>query len=171
VVLGMLVACAAPLAVLAVWFGLIDTTGFGEGRCAACGVEGYVIAAHIAAAVCLALVVAALSTVRRVAAGKAGLGPVTISTLALLGGFIGVSLLWHDLFAVPAAVALVASFVLYPVAFVWWVWLLITWWAGPPKRLGRSLTSAVALAWTSLLVLLPGTFAFVWLDRVNWIEF
>lgn len=167
----MLVACAAPLAVLAVWFGLIDTTGFGEGRCAACGVEGYVIAAHIAAAVCLALVVAALSTVRRVAAGKAGLGPVTISTLALLGGFIGVSLLWHDLFAVPAAVALVASFVLYPVAFVWWVWLLITWWAGPPKRLGRSLTSAVALAWTSLLVLLPGTFAFVWLDRVNWIEF
>jgi hypothetical protein len=38
----------------------------------------------------------------------------------LVGVVIGVSLAWHTAFAVPAAVSLVASFVLYPVAAVWW---------------------------------------------------
>jgi hypothetical protein len=83
-------------------------------------VERFVIAAHVAAAGCLALVVAALSAVRRLAAGAAGPGATTVYALLLVGVFIGVSLAWHTAFAVPAAVSLVASFVLYPVAAVWW---------------------------------------------------
>jgi hypothetical protein len=175
VVVGLLAACAAPLVVLVVWFGVVDQTGIGEeGRCSSCGVEGYVIAAHVAAAGCLALVVAALSAVRRVAAGSAGPGAATVYALVLVGVFIAVSLAWHKAFAVPATVALLASLVLYPVAVVWWAAAVLGWLRRPPTgpdEVRRSLTSALWLGWTSLLVLLPGTFAWVWLDRVEWLVF
>jgi hypothetical protein len=174
VVLGLLGACAAPLVILAVWFGLVDPTGLGEGRCSSCGVEGYVIAAHVAAAGWLALVVLAFSTVRRVAAGEAGPGAATVCAVAFVAVFTGVSLLWHRAFAVPGTVALIAAFVLSPVAVVWWAAAVLGWWRRPPKQpdeLRRSLTSAMWLAWTCLLVLLPATFAWVWLDRVDWLVF
>lgn len=174
VVLGLLGACAAPLAILAVWFGLVDPTGLGEGRCSSCGVEGYVIAAHVAAAAWLALVVFAFSTVRRVAAGEAGPGAATVGALLLVAVFTGVSLLWHRAFAVPGTVALVAAFVLYPVAVVWCGVAAVSWWCRPPKsphEVHRSLTSALWLTWICLLVLLPATFAWVWADRVDWLVF
>jgi hypothetical protein len=97
-----------------------------------------------------------------------------VYTLALVGVFIGVSLAWDDAFAVPALVALVASFVLYPVAVVWWGAAVLNWWRRPPSstdEVRRSLTSALWLSWTSLLVLLPATFTWVWLDRVDWFVF
>ena len=174
VVLTLLGACAAPLVTLAVWFGLVDPSGIGEGRCSSCGVEGYVIAAHVAAAGWLALVVAAVSTVRRVAAGATGPGTATVWALALVGVFIAVSLLWHRAFAVPATVAAVASLVLYPVAAVWWAAAVLRWWRRPstqPDEVHRSLTGPLWLTWICLLVLLPATFGWVWLDRVDWLVF
>jgi hypothetical protein len=92
----------------------------------------------------------------------------------LVGVFIGVSLGWDAAFAVLATLALVASFVLYPVAVVWWGVDMLRWWRRPPTspdEVRRSLTSALRLSWTSLLVLLPATFAWVWLDRVDWFVF
>jgi len=50
----------------------------------------------------------------------------------------------------------------------------VRWWRRPPTgpdEVRRSLTSALWLSWTSLLVLLPATFAWVWLDRVDWLVF
>src|ERR687895_442942 len=58
-------ACAVPLVALAVWFGLIDRLPFGEGRCSSCGVEGYVIGAHVAAAAWLGAVIACAAAARR----------------------------------------------------------------------------------------------------------
>lgn len=82
-------ACAAPLVALAIWFGVIDSTPFGEARCASCGVEDYVIAAHVAAAACLTALVWFISP-----------GRVTTVALTAAALFVAASLLWHPLFAV-----------------------------------------------------------------------
>ena len=82
-------ACAAPLLALAVWFGLVDSPAFDEGRCSSCGVEGYVIAAHVAAAVWLAAVVAFAAAARRDERdGIRAPGPVTLRALAAVGAFM-----------------------------------------------------------------------------------
>ena len=172
--IALLVACALPLAALAVWFGLVDSPGIGEGRCDSCGVEGYVIAAHVAAAGWLALVVAAASTVRRVATGLAGPGTATLCTLGLVFVFIAVALFWHQIFRVPGTIAVLASLVLYPVAVVWWVYAVLRWWRRPPTQpdaLRGGVTNTLLLSWVCLLVLLPATFGWVWLDRVDWVVF
>src|SRR5215203_2143597 len=63
--LALHMAMGVPLIALGVWFGAIDQLPVGEDRCASCGVEGYVIAAHVVAAVWLGAVVAATAAARR----------------------------------------------------------------------------------------------------------
>jgi hypothetical protein len=162
-------ACAAPLIALALWFGVVDSPGIGEGRC--CGVEGYVIAAHVVAAVWLAVVVAWTAAAR---AAQPAPGPVTIRALAAVGVFTAACLLWPALFRVPGAVALVASLLLLPVASIAWTVQGALLWRRPPRTAAdtkRRATFALAQAWVSLVLLLPAVFAWVWLDRVDWIVF
>jgi len=70
--LALHLAMGVPLIALAVWFGAIDQLPVGEDRCASCGVEGYVIAAHVVAAVWLGAVVAATAAARSLALAPAG---------------------------------------------------------------------------------------------------
>jgi hypothetical protein len=168
-------ASAAPLVALAVWFGLVDSPALDEGRCSSCGVEGYVIAAHVAAAAWLAAVVASTAVVRR--RGREGVpapGPVTVRALAAIGAFTAACLVWHQLFTPPAAVALVVSLVLFPAVAIWWIVEAARLWRRPPPTAfdtDRRLTFALAQAWVSLVVLLPAVFAWIWLDRVDWLVF
>lgn len=175
VLLALHVACAVPLVALAVWFGLIDRLPFGEGRCSSCGVEGYVIAAHVVAAMWLGGVVACAATARRQAGGAAAaVGRSTTAALAAAGLFVAASLVWHSLFTIPALAAMVASVVLFPVAVIWWVLGAVALWRRPPRgadTLRRRHTSVLTAAWVSLAVLLPATFAWVWSDRVEWLVF
>ena len=168
-------ACAAPLLALAVWFGLVDSPAFDEGRCSSCGVEGYVIAAHVAAAVWLAAVVAFAAAARRhEREGIRTPGRVTLRALAAAGAAMAAFLAWPVLFNVPAAVALVASLLLIPVAAIFWIVEAATLWRRPPRTAtdtARHLTFVLAQAWVSLVVLLPAVFAWIWLDRVDWIVF
>jgi hypothetical protein len=164
-------ACAAPLVALAVWFGAVDSPALAEGRCSSCGVEGYVVAAHVVAAFWLAAVVARVAAARR---GESAPGPVTIRGLAAVGAFIAVCLLWPALFEAPATVALIASLLLIPVAVVAWLGEAAWLWRKPPASAPdtqRHATFALAQAWVSLVLLLPAAFAWVWLDRVDWIVF
>jgi hypothetical protein len=164
-------ACAAPLVVLAVWFGLVDSPALDEGRCSSCGVEGYVIAAHLAAAVWLAAVVAYAAAARR---GERAPGPVTVRALAAVGVFVAACLAWPALFKVPGAVTLVASLLLFPVAAILWIVEAVRLWRRPPRTAADAaghLTLVLAEAWVSLVVLLPAVFAWVWLDRVDWLVF
>jgi hypothetical protein len=173
--LGLHIACGLPLVALAVWFGAIDRLPFGERRCASCGVEGYVIAAHIAAAAWLAAVVAGVAAVRRrLTDGIAAPGRVTVGALAAVSIFVLASLIWRGLFTVPALVTMVASVVLLPVAGIWWVLDAVRWWLRSPVSeagLRRRVSGTLAAAWVSLTVLLPAVFAWVWADRVSWIVF
>src|SRR4051794_1731335 len=92
-VLALHVACAAPLAALAIWFGVVDTSGFGEDRCSSCGVEGYVTVAHLVAAAWLAVVVAAASaTDRELSSGVRAVGSRTAIGLAACAVFLAASL-------------------------------------------------------------------------------
>jgi hypothetical protein len=164
-------AAAAPLVALAAWFGLVDSPAFDEGRCSSCGVEGYVIAAHVAAAVWLAAVVACVAALRRDARAP---GPITIRVLAAAGAFMVACLVWPDLFKAPATVALLTSLLLIPLAALFWTVEAVRLWRHPPQAAAgtdRHLTFALAQAWVSLLVLLPAVFAWVWVDRVDWIVF
>jgi len=169
------VASALPLVALAVWFGLIDRLPFGEGRCASCGVEGYVIAAHVVAAGWLAAVVASIAAARRqVREGVGAPGRVTLTALGVVGALVLASLVWHQLLNVPAFAAMLASFVLAPVVAIWWLFAAVAWFRRPTgsdadlsRRLGRELVAG----WVSLTLLLPALFAWVWLDRVDWLVF
>jgi glucan phosphoethanolaminetransferase (alkaline phosphatase superfamily) len=168
-------ACAAPLLALAAWFGLADPSGFGEGRCSSCGVEGYVIAAHLVAAVWLAGVVAYASALRRrEREGVFEPGPTTVKALAAAGAYAAACLLWHPLLTPLATAALVASFVLFPAFALWWIVEPARLWHKPPQTAAetdRRLTFALVEAWVALVVLLPAVFAWVWTDRVDWIVF
>ena len=175
-VLGVLhVACAAPLVVLAIWFGLIDSPALDEGRCSSCGVEGYVVAAHLVAAVWLGAVVAYAAAARRgIREGIRAPGPVTVRALAAVAVFTAVSLAWPALFKIPAVVALVASLLLIPVAGIAWIVEAARLWRRPPQVAADTdghLTILLAQAWVCLVVLLPAIYAWVWLDRVDWLVF
>jgi hypothetical protein len=169
------VAWGLPLAALGLWFGLIDTVPLGEGRCASCGVEGYVIALHVTVAAWLGVVVAyAAAARRRLHEGVSAPGPVTLGGLALVVVAVGACLAWHRLLDVPAMAAMFASLVLFPVLGVGWVILLVVWTRSPPRdddELARRLGQQLALAWVSLVVLLPAVFGWVWVDRVDWLVF
>jgi hypothetical protein len=173
--LGLHIVCALPVVALALWFGAIDRLPFGERRCASCGVEGYVVAAHIAAAVWLAAVVAGVAAVRRrVTEGIARPGRVTVGALAAVASFVVAGLIWRGLFTVPALIAMLASVVLLPVAGIWWLLDAVRWWRRPPASdadLRRRVSATLAAAWVGLTVLLPAVFAWVWADRVSWIVF
>jgi hypothetical protein len=171
--LALHVAYAAPLVAPAAWFGLVDRLPFGEGRCASCGVEGYVIAAHVAAAAWLGAVVAVAAAARRAAReGVAALGRVTVRALAAVAAFVVAALLWHPLAAPPAFAAMLASIVTFPFAVVWWPLAALLLVRRPPTTAtAAELDRALAAAWVSLTVLLPALFAWVWADRVEWLVF
>jgi hypothetical protein len=167
-------ATGAPLVALALWFGAVDRVAPGEGRCSSCGVEGYVIAAYVVAAAWLATVVACVSAAqRRLREGVAAPGPVTVRAIVVVALLVGVAVVWHPLLGLPAAAALVVSIVLAPAAAIWWVLAAIVLWRRPPaaQALDARLTVALRVAWLSLVVLLPAIFAWVWLDRVEWLVF
>ena len=171
----MQLGCAAPLVALAVWFGAVDRLPFGDGRCSSCGVEGYVISAHLVAGGWLAGMVACAAAARRRAReGIRAPGRVTLAALGTVAMFVAASLVWHPLFTPPAFAAWLASFALFPTTAIWWSLSAVAWWRHPPRtdeewqrRLGRVLAGC----WVSLTLLLPAVFAWVWVDRVEWIVF
>jgi len=175
VLIALHVAAAAPLVALTVWFGLVDSPALGEGRCSSCGVESYVIAAHVAAAVWLGAVVAyAAAARRRAREGQTGPGAFTLRALAAVGAYTAACLLWHPLFTPVAAVTLVASFVLFPAAIIWWPLEAVRLWRRPPQTPAateRRLTFALVQAWVGLVALLPAVYSWVWVDRVDWFVF
>ena len=168
-------AWALPLVVLAVWFGMLDTPAIDEGRCASCGVEGYVIAAHLVAGLWLGGVVAwAAAERRRITEGIAAPGPLTLAGLAAVAAVALASLAWHPLLDLPAFAAMVASIALFPALAVAWVVLPVVWSRRPSPsadELARRLRGELILAWLGLVVLLPATFGWVWADRVDWLVF
>jgi|1186.fasta_scaffold28844_2 hypothetical protein len=170
VILALHVAAGLPLVALAVWFGAIDRLPLEEGRCASCGVEGYVIAAYGLAALWLGAVVAATAAARRQAEhGIAAPGPRTLVALAAAALFALAALRWHGLFSLPAFAAMIATLGLGPAGAVWWVLRAVGWLRRPPvpAQLAGSLTAA----WIALAVLLPGLFGWTWVDRVQWLVF
>ena len=160
-------ASVAPLVVLAVWFGAVDTLDVGEMRCQSCGVEGYVMAAHLAAAAVLAAVAALGSALREGAAGRpARPATPTLRVLVLAAALAAGLLVWPEPVGVYVlAMAIAAPFAALATA-VWWVVAL-------PPFTDRSLAVGGVLArtWMSLFVLLPGLYAWVWLSRVSWLVF
>jgi hypothetical protein len=173
--LALHLGAGLPLIVLGLWFSLLDRLPFGEGRCSSCGVEGYVIAAHVVAAAWLSGIVACAAAARRhVLEGISAPGPRTTGALMAVALFVVGSLIWHPLSSVPALAAMLASVVMFPIAGIWWMIGLITWRHRPPRtdfELRRGLTGALAAAWVSLTVLLPAVFGWVWADRVDWLVF
>jgi len=168
-------AWALPLVALALWFGVVDTPAIGEGRCASCGVEGYVIAAHLVAALWLAGVVAWTAAARRrLTEGIAAPGHVTLAGLGVVAVVVLASLAWHPLLNVPAFAAMIASIALFPALAVLWVVQLVLWTRRPPAsedELAKRLRGELAMAWVGLVVLLPAMFGWVWADRVDWLVF
>jgi hypothetical protein len=170
VMLALHVAAPLPLLALAICFGTIGGLARDDRRCGSCGVEAWVIAAFVAAALWLAAVVAVTSATRRQARGEgAGPGRRTRRALAAAGLFATAAIAWHPLFDVPALVAMVASVVVAPVAVVWWLLRTAGWLRARPRpeQLGESL----AAAWVDLAFLLPALFGFVWATRVEWLVF
>src|SRR5437764_6129549 len=109
--LALQLGCAVPLVGLAVWFGVVDRLPSGEGRCSSCGVEGYVIAAHVAAAGWLAAMVMCAAAARREAReGVRAPGRVTLIALAAVALFVAACLAWHPLFTPVAVATWLASF-------------------------------------------------------------
>jgi hypothetical protein len=160
---------------LAVWFGAIDRLGAGEGRCSSCGVEGYVVAAHVAAAIWLGGVVAYAAAVRRrLREGVGAPGRATVAVLAAIALYVAACLLWHPLFSPPALAAMVASLLVYPVTAVYWIAEVVARVRRPPRdeaELDLRARRTLLLAWVSLVVLLPATFGWIWADRVDWLVF
>lgn len=92
--LALHLASAVPLLALAAWFGLVDRLPFGEGRCASCGLEGYVIAAHVVAGAWLGAVIAAIASARRqLGEGIAAPGRMTVWALVVVAFFAVASLI------------------------------------------------------------------------------
>lgn len=158
---------AALFAALGAWFTLVDSPAFGQDRCSSCGVEGYVIAVYAAAAAGLLGSVAALARLR-----DKDLGRWTRRALTAAAGYLALIVLWHAAFTPYALVMLFAA----PLAGVG----AGAWWAASSVTLGRrrgqpvdrrQVTGALARAWLSALVLLPGAFAWTWADRVAWLVF
>jgi hypothetical protein len=60
-----------------------------------------------------------------------------------------------------------------PLALIWWPLRMVRWWRRPPAGAAeaRAVRGALVAAWLALVVLLPGLFAWVWLDRVEWLTF
>jgi hypothetical protein len=158
-------ASAAPLVALAGWFGLVDSPATGAGRCAGCGVEGWVTGAHVAAAAWLALVIAATAAARR----GSSPGPITTRALAAVALFVAAALAWHPLMTVPAVAAMAASVLLLPLAALWWLARAVAWLRGTPRA--SQLGSSLVAAWFGLVVLLPAIYGWVWADRVDWLVF
>jgi hypothetical protein len=174
-VLALHFAFAPPFVALAVWFGVIDQLPFGEGRCTSCGVEGYVIAAHLGAALWLGVLVAWAAAARRqLRESIAAPGRVTLAVLGGVGAFVVLSLIWHPVFTAPAFVAMILSVGLFPAAVIWWVLGVVFLTRSPPHSDGdleRRMTGQLTAAWVSLTLLLPAVFAWVWVDRVEWLVF
>lgn len=164
--LALHLATGLPLLALALWFGVIDRVPAGEGRCPSCGVEPYIIAAHVVAALWLGATIAAIDAARRRSVGPGRRTRIALAGAAIL---IAVALVWHPLFNVPALAAMVVSIVLAPAAAVWWLLRTVAWARRPavPDELRASLVAA----WIALGVLLPGLFGWVWTDRVDWLVF
>lgn len=141
---------------LAVWFGLVESPGIGEGRCYGCGVEGYVVATHLVAAAAIGLVIA-----------RAAPGRPTLAALAGAAGLAAIAAVASGVAGVIGLVALLASLAVAPALAAWWLWAGL-------RRAGRRpipRAHALAAAWLSLVVLVPAAFAWTWLDRVEWLVF
>src|SRR5919197_5370453 len=164
--LALQVGCAVPFVSLASLIGSVDRLPLGEGRCSSCGVEGYVIGAHLVAGGWLAGMVACAAAARRRAReGVREPGRVTLAALAVVALFVAASLVWHDLFTPPAFAAWLASFALFPTAVIWLPVRVAPRWRRPPRTdegWHRRLGSVLASCWVSLTLLLPGMFAWVW---------
>lgn len=175
VLLMLHLACGAAPIALVLWFGAIDRLPFGEGRCSSCGVEGYVIVAHVVAAAWLGAVVACTAAARReVREGIGAPGRATIGVLAGVALFVAASVAWHPLSTVPVVTAMLASVVVFPAATTWWVIRALVYWRRPPRseaELRRRLAGTLAAAWISLTLVLPAVFGWVWVDRVDWLVF
>jgi hypothetical protein len=173
--LALHVAWGLPAVCLALYFGVLDTPAFGEGRCSSCGIEGYVIGAHLTGAVIAAAVVIVASALRRrLDTGVAAPGGVAVGILAGAGLYVTIGLIWHDAFTPLAFAALLGSFVLFPVAGFWWVVGMIELAARPPRtdeQLARWARFTLTGAWVSLLALVPAVYAWTWTDRVQWLVF
>jgi hypothetical protein len=167
-ILALHLATGLPLIALAVWFGVVDSPA--SGRCASCGVEGYVIAAHVAAALWLGGVIAATAAARRQAEhGVAAPGPRTQLALAGAALFTLAALRWHALFGLPAVAGMAVSFFLGPAGALWWLLRTAAWLTRP--AVPAQLHSSLIAAWLGLAVLLPGLFGWIWAERVQWLVF
>jgi hypothetical protein len=173
--LALHAAWALPPVALGLWFGAVDTLPLGEGRCASCGVEGYVVAAHVVAAVWLGGVIAyAAAARRRLREGVAAPGPVTLAGLVAVAIAVAACLAWHQLLDIPAVVAMLASLLVFPAMGIAWVALPLAWRRRPARddaELARRVERELALAWVTLVVVLPGVFGWVWAARVDWLVF
>ena len=165
--LALLAAGALPLIGLVVWFTWIDSPGVGEDRCASCGVEDYVIAAFALTAAWLGALVARTAAAARISPR------VTAAALGGVALFVLASLAEHNLFSLPAFAAMLLSVVVAPLALIWLPLRMVRWWRRPPSddAAPRAARADVLAAWLALIVLLPGLFAWVWLDRVAWLTF
>jgi hypothetical protein len=87
--------------------------------------------------------------------------------------FVLASLAEHNLFSLPAFAAMLLSVVVAPLALIWLPLRMVRWWRRPPSddAAPRAARADVLAAWLALIVLLPGLFAWVWLDRVAWLTF
>lgn len=169
--LALHVACAFPLVALWVWFGSIDRLPFGEGRCASCGVEGYVVAAHVVAALWLGVVAVRADVARReIREGISVPGRRMIAALCAVGVFVTASVIWHPLFDWPALITMITV----PAAGIWWFVSASAWFRQPAatdEELNDRLRKERLAAWVSLTLLLPATYAWIWSDRVAWLVF
>src|SRR4051794_20317416 len=138
VLLMLHLACAAPLIALVLWFGAVDRLPVGEGRCSSCGVEGYVIAAHVIAAAWLGAVVACAAAARReVREGIGAPGRATIGMLTGVALFLAAGGGWHPLFPLPVGAGVVACLGLLSAPRIWGGGGALGWPRGAPPRGGR----------------------------------
>ena len=116
-------------------------------------------AAHVAVGLLLGAVIAAGSP----------RGRRTNLALALVALGVVVGMLWSAAFSVYALVALLGSLGVAPLVLVWSAVSTPAILRGVPQA--HEVHGALTRAWLALLVLLPGLFAAVWLDRVDWFVF
>ncbi len=68
---------------------------------------------------------------------------------------------------------MIASFVVFPAAVIWWVAELVALLRASPAA-GfevRRFSAALVAAWVSLTLMLPAVLGWVWTDRVEWLVF